>query len=187
MAGKKGGRGISPWFMYRRVLNSIQDGGGEQELEIDFQLGQGQAVEIAGSWLGVGEWNVTAIQAAIVTAALAISLHRRTGTLTDEMTPAASSDFTQSEVLQDLLLGFGGLNTAAAGGGFSQIVNGQPYINWRELLGEPLLVAANLTVRMTAPGAITGAITWNGVYAKLLYRYVRVTDADLVRAFIARQ
>lgn len=173
--------------MYRRVLNSIQDGGGDQELELDFQLGQGQAVEISGSWLGIGEWNVTATQAAIVTAVLGITLHRRTGTLTDELTPAVTSDFTQSEVLQDLVLGFGGLNTAAAGGGFGMIKNGQEFIDWQALLQQPLLVAANLTMRITAPGAITGAITWNGVYTKLLYRYVRVSDADLVRAFIARQ
>jgi len=178
---------LSPWFIYRRVIVSLQDGGSETDLELNFQLGQGQAVEIATSELGVGEWNVTSIQAATVTATVGLSLHRRTGTLTDELTPAAEGDFTQSEVLHNLLLGFGGQSTAAAGGAFGAIKNGPEIIDWQAILKEPLLVAANLTFRATPSAAITGAITWNGLYAKVLYRYVQVTAADLVKAFIARQ
>jgi len=178
---------LSPWFIYRRVLNSQQDGGAVQDLELDFQIGQGQAVEIATSELGVAEWNVTAIQAALVTAVLVMSLHRRTGTLTDELTPTPTSDFTQSEVLQNLTLGFGGSSTAAAGGSFGMIKNGQELIDWQAILKVPLLIAANLTFRMQPSAAITGAITWNGAYCKLLYRYVQVSPQDLVQAFIARQ
>ena len=181
------GQAISPWFMYRRVISTLQDGGTVTELEINFNLGQGQAIEIAASWLGVAAWNIAAIQAVTLTSGLELSLHRRTGTLTDETTPSVDGDFTQAEVLQDAFVGFGGASTAAAGGAFGQILMGQPFINWSDILGEPLLIAANLTMRADPGGAITGAITYNGIYTKLLYRYVRVTDAQLVRAFISRQ
>jgi len=184
---KAGRKPLSPWFMFRRVLNTVQDGGAEVDLELDFQLGQAQAIEIATSWLGLGEWNVTSGPAALVSTSLAWSLHRRTGTLTDEITPTQSAEFTQAEVLQDMLLVVAQSQTAAAGGGgFSQIT-GQPVINWVDALGEPLLVAANLTLRLTVGAAVTGAVTFNGAYSKLLYRYVQVSDTELARAFLARQ
>lgn len=168
-------------------MNSIQDGGTVTDLELDFQLGQSQAVEIATSWLGVGSWTLASTLGPLQNTSLGIELHRRVGTLTDETTPAVTSEFTQAETLQDMLLVVGAADTAAAGGAFGAIQQGQPKIDWRAALDEPLLVAANLTLR-TVPGvAISGAATWNGVFAKLLYRYVQVSDTELARAFLARQ
>jgi len=88
-------KAISPWFIYRRVAASAQDGGSEQDLEIDFQIGQGQAVEIAHSELGVAQLVVAGTGAALQNTSLMMSLHRRTGTLTDEVTPAADSSYIQ--------------------------------------------------------------------------------------------
>ena len=180
-------KAISPWFIFRRVAASAQDGGAEQDLEIDFQIGQGQAVEIAHSELGVAQLVLTSTGAALQNTSLMMSLHRRTGTLTDEVTPAPDSSYSQSEVLQGLFLTWGGNDPGAAGCSFGYSDQGQRQIDWRSLLGEPLLVAANLTLRITIGTAISGAATWNGMYTKLLYRYVTATPQDLVKAFIARQ
>jgi len=178
----------SPWFIYRRVMTTILDGGAVQTLELDFQLGQGLGVEIAGSWLTPGEYRISGTQDAIpIISSLQLSLHRRTGTLTNELTPAADSDFPQAEVLQGAQFGFVLVETAAAGGGGGFFKTGQDFIQWTELLGEPLLVVANLTLRAETSAAASGSQVWDGPAVVLLYRIIPVTDRDLARAFIARQ
>ncbi len=179
---------ISPWFMYRRAEGSINDGDTPTELEFDFNIGQEQAIEITSSWMGVTETSYTPAPAAVQIANLSVSLHRRTGTLQD-IGVAVDLDDTQSEVLQQAIFKFAAQNEAATRGGSAAafVVEGAPFINWQDLLKEPLLVAANVTARFDPLGGVTGLVNWQGVYVALLYRYVKVTPADLVRAFIARQ
>lgn len=177
---------ISPWFMYRRTAVSIQDGAAVQDLEFDFNLGQNQAIEVASSMMGIGQTVLSAATTAgPIIGQLAITLHRRTGTLTDVTTPSQDTDSPQDEVLQS----FGqmvGYSDEAGGQAVAMASTGRQFIDWKTMLGEHLLLVANVTMRVDPLAAITGTFTWNGIYTMLLYRYVTATAADLVRGFIAR-
>ena len=182
-------RARSPWFIYSRIAASLQDGGTVEELELDFNLGQNQAIEIAQSELGIGQVVVgITTTGGFESANLALSLHRRTGTLTDEITPAVDSDFPQSEILHRQTYTTTGFISAAAGGaGGATSKTGPDVIDWTSVLGLPLVVVGNLTFRADPLTAVTGAVTWNGMYVRLIYRYVTASADVIARGFIARQ
>jgi len=180
---------LSPWFIYRLVMASLNDGGAIEELEFDFNIGQGQAVEIATTELGCASLLSQVTEQAVATTSLHITLHRRTGTLSDELAPTTDSDFPQSEVLHNRQYNINTQDEAPLRGGsaISIVPDGPLVIPWTQWLGEPLLVVANLTLRADPGGAVAGSILYEGVYGKLLYRYVKPTNAQIATSFIARQ
>lgn len=179
-------RTLSPIFIGRRTVLSHQDGDADETAEIDFRLGQGQAIELFTTQLHVPDVvPVGTDSAAFQTGLLEVTLHRRVGTLVN-ISPAAAVDELQYEVLHHRSWRSTMAQVAAESTQYSQIIDGPAVVDHRDGKGNGLLLAGNMTLQVSDRGALTGSMTWNhpGVYFK--YRYVLPTDKELTQAFFGR-
>jgi len=176
---------LTPIFIFDRSIQTIADGGAVQEAEIDFQLGVGQAVELFASIAQTGLSDFDPSNTTLLDTSMIMTLHRRTGTLTDQ-TPAGPVDLSQGEVIHKIVYGVTNLETAAAGGAVSVYSRGPTTMKWPDLIGKPLLLAANLTIRYEISGAEGGTIGWDNPGFYLIYRYVVPTASELAQAFFGR-
>lgn len=177
---------LSPIFKAKRTILSHQDGDGDESLEMDFRLGQGQAIEVFQTVAYRGNVVIVGTDgAAFANFQLTSSLHRRVGTLVDP-NPAASIDELQYEIIHQVVY-----NTivaqVAAESTFAQHSQTGPTVQvYREIFGKPLLLGGNLTIQVTDGGGLTGSATWSHVGFDLWYRYVIPTAKELVDAFFGR-
>jgi len=154
-----------------------------ETVEVDFQLDHRQGILIhaveflMGQVLDVGATTIVPNQ-------VTMSLHAETGTL--ENTAAALVDAIQlnSEIIAEAVYQTVVLETAAAGGGVSNGWLSPNAWNYNQLLGQPLLLATNLTFSVIGTGTV---LTINGAAAHIFYQYVTLTDAELANQFILRR
>lgn len=179
-------KAISPIFVAQRSIISIQDGATPVQAEIDFRIGQGQAIEMFSSRAYVRETIVVGVDAATIqNATLILSLHRRTGTLFDLAT-ATAVDELQSEVMHVVEYSTVVVQVAAENTMVQHTVRGPEKQDYKQMFDKPLLLAGNLSVRADPTTSITGAMTWNEIGYSVWYRYVIATPAELATAFFAR-
>ncbi len=177
---------LSPIFIARRTLLSAQDGGADQQAELDWRLGQGQAVELFQSIAMIPQAVVSGVDnTSTQNASISLSLHRRTGTLTDPLA-AAGIDELQYEILHEVTLRTYVTQVAAESTGVAAILDGPKMIDYRAVLGKPVLLGGNLTVLVSNLTTIAGTITYNHPGFALFYRYVLPTAKELTDAFFGR-
>ncbi len=151
--------------------------------ELDFQLDHRQGVLIhaveflIGQFLDVGATSIIPSQGVL-------SLHAETGNLEDTSDAFTDGLVLNSEVIAEAVLQATVLETAAAGGGVSHVWLSPKEWNYNQLLGQPLLLATNLTFRVHSSAAV---LTVNGGAAHIFYQYVTLTDAELANQFILRR
>lgn len=154
-----------------------------ESVELDFQLDHRQGILIhaveflIGQFLDVGATSIVPTQANL-------SLHAETGNLENTALALVDATVLNSEVIAEALLQGIVLETAAAGGGVALEWLSPKEWNYNELLGQPLLLATNLTFRVEASGTV---LTVNGAAAHIFYQYVTLTDAELANQFILRR
>lgn len=151
--------------------------------ELDFQLDHRQGVLIhaveflVGQMIDVGAIVISPTQAYL-------SLHAETGNLEDAADALVDATVLNSEVIAEAVLQVTNLETATAGGAASIIWLSPNQWNFNQLLGQPLLLATNLTFRVRSSAAV---LTVNGAAAHIFYQYVTLTDAELANQFILRR
>lgn len=175
---------LSPLLIALRQDAAFTDGDAVEELEFDFNLGQGQGVEVMRSE-AVGILG-TFQPAANSISTLQMSLHRRVGTLTAPTTP---TDQLQAEIMHQV--NWVGVSMDATTEGMMGFIKiGDDVIHYKDIVpgnaGRGLIVVSNLTVRIALAASAATAI-WNGVGFRLWYRYVQLTTAEISEAFLARQ
>lgn len=154
-----------------------------ESVELDFQLDHRQGVLIhaveflIGQLIDVGATTIVPNQANL-------SLHAETGNLENTALALVDATVLNSEVIAEALIQTTILETAAAGGGVGYIWLSPKEWNYNQLLGQPLLLATNLTFRVEASGVV---LTVNGAAAHIFYQYVTLTDAELANQFILRR
>lgn len=154
-----------------------------ETVEVDFQLDHRQGVLIhavefvMGQAIDVGATSVVPTQAVL-------SLHAETGTLENAADALVDALQLNSEIIAEAVWQTTVLETAAAGGGVAQGWLSPNAWNYNQLLGQPLLLATNLTFRVFSSATV---LTINGAAAHIFYQYVTLTDAELANQFILRR
>ena len=154
-----------------------------ETVELDFQLDHRQGVLIhaveflIGQLLDVGATTIVPTQCGL-------SLHAETGNLENTADALVDASVLNSEVIAEAVIQATVLETAAAGGGVGYEWLSPKEWNYNELLGQPLLLATNLTFRVFSSAAV---LTVNGGAAHIFYQYVTLSDAELANQFILRR
>ena len=154
-----------------------------ETVELDFQLDHRQGVLIhaveflIGQFIDVGATVIAPTQGVL-------SLHAETGNLENTADALVDATVLNSEIIAEAVLQATVLETAAAGGGVSHEWLSPKEWNYNQLLGQPLLLATNLTFRVFSSAAV---LTINGGAAHIFYQYVTLTDAELANQFILRR
>ena len=154
-----------------------------ETVELDFQLDHRQGVLIhaveflIGQFIDVGGTTIIPTQGVL-------SLHAETGNLENTADALVDATVLNSEIIAEAVLQATVLETAAAGGGVSHEWLSPKEWNYNQLLGQPLLLATNLTFRVFTSAAV---LTINGGAAHIFYQYVTLTDAELANQFILRR
>lgn len=115
-----------------------------------------------------------------------LTLHRRTDTLEDA-TPVADVNLESSEIIAETV--FAGISQAEAatrgGSAGSLAPQGPVMFPYLSMLGQPLLVAGNLTFRSEV---LTHAGTTSSFcVCRLWYQHVQLTPTELLRSFLQRR
>lgn len=174
-------KALTPVRIARVTRQSFQNV--EETVEVDFQLDHRQGVLIHaiefffGGVEPTGQTVVNALQAYL-------SLHAETGTLENAADAVVDSVVLNSEVIAECVFTVIDLETATAGGGVGMAWLSPNQWNFNQLLGQPLLLATNLTFRGVTSNA---SLTVNGGGAHIFYQYVTLTDAELANQFILRR
>lgn len=149
-----------------------------EEQEIDFELGVQQGIEVY-EILTLPEVGLDAT-AAVANEAVEITAHVETGTLEDP-SPAADGVIQNSEIIHHCLVeGF----IEPANDVIAQLVVTNPKTSFLERMGQPLLVAQNITMRYQT-GVLMASLSFVETY--ITYRYVRLTEAELVNQLLQRR
>lgn len=151
--------------------------------ELDFQLDHRQGVLIHAVEFLIGQLIDVGVTTIIPTQA-GLSLHAETGNLENAADALVDAVVLNSEVIAEAVIQSVILETAAAGGGVGMEWLSPKEWNYNQLLGQPLLLATNLTFRVFSSAA---ALTVNGAAAHIFYQYVTLTDAELANQFILRR
>lgn len=174
-------KALTPVRIARVSRQSFQNT--QETVEVDFQLDHRQGILIhaveflMGQAIDVGATSVNPTQATL-------SLHAETGTLENAADALIDAIQLNSEIIAEAVWQTSVLETAAAGGGISQGWLGPNSWNYNALLGQPLLLATNLTFRGITSSSV---LTVNGAVAHIFYQYVTLTDSELANQFILRR
>lgn len=157
----------------------------EETSEVDFQLGLNQGVEIEAVEFGIGQAVVvptTGFNAHQVT----LSLHRETGALELAADGLLDNLELDSEIIAQAVLQILDQDEAATRGGSAASMAWLSPNSWkfRDIMGKPLLLAHNLTFRGITSAA---ALTINGAFASIYYRYVSLSATELAKLIISRR
>lgn len=159
----------------------------EETQEIDFSLGLRQGIELYAAEFAALEFISSPAGTAMEHEFGLMELHARIGALEGGLdafpaddTILNSSIIAQANIYSDLQ------DEAATRGGSAAAFSwlSERSWNYKALLGDPLLLATNLTFR-----AITKAATAviNGAQVSLWYRYVELSNAELAAQFSLRR
>lgn len=176
---------LSPIRIARARRASFQNT--EETFEIDFGLGLRQGLEIYAVHFGFSEAVIVPASGAEFSAQIYLSLHAEVGALEGAIDAFPTDDvILNSEILAEAVYQVQGLDDPATEfrAARSEIWVKPPHINFLEVAGQPLTVASNLTFRAVTSEAI---LTCNGGQATLFYRYVSLTNAELVEQFVLRR
>jgi len=175
-------RELSPMRVLRTRRTSFQNT--EETQEIDFQLGIRQAVQLFGAEFGIRE-AILVPTGAPLTAQAFMSLHVETGGLEGAIDEFPTDDtILNSEIIAETTLQITSGDTAQIEGAFSHIWLQPLAWNYLQIMGEPILIAQNVTFRgVTSESPLTVL----GAQLTLFYKYVELTDNELGKLFALRR
>ncbi|KKL82629.1 hypothetical protein LCGC14_1982820 [marine sediment metagenome] len=177
-------KALSPIRIARFNLENV-DAPGTENLGIDFQLGIRQGIRLYRAEFGIGEMAFVDAAAAAQRCVCLMSLHAETGNLEDLF--PTDTGLINSEVVASAIIQGQMHDSAAAGGMVDYVWLKEGTINYREVLGEPLLLAQNLTFRVTAEELVSATLQVLDAHVQLWYDYVELTPAELASQFILRR
>ena len=155
----------------------------EESSEVDFQLAHRQGVLIHAVEFGMG--SATYVPASDNDQDYAyLSLHAETGELENAADQFGDSLVLNSEIIAEAVLWVSGATTAGEETGIKKGWLTPIAWNYNELLGDPLLLATNLTFRGITTNSV---LTVGGAFARIFYQYVELSQAELANQFILRR
>ncbi len=175
-------RSLSPIRVLRSRRTSFQNT--EEITEIDFALGHEQGVQLYAVEFGYREVILVPTTSPL-TAQAHMSLHIETGGLEGAIDAFPADDtILNSEIIAETTIQVTSGDTAQVEGTFSHIHLQPLSWNYLELIGEPILIAQNPTYRVVTSES---PLTVNGGQLTIFYRYVELTDKELVEQFALRR
>lgn len=150
--------------------------------ELDFALGVDEGVEIYSARL-VMEEAIDTPDGVFDTDWAFASLHVETGGLERDLDDEQDENILNSEVIAQACIQKQA-STLAGGDMSSYVWVAPPVWDYLAILGQPLLVASNLTARFLTKDA---NFVMNGVEWVIFYRYVKLTQQELAGLFIQRR
>lgn len=175
-------KALSPIRILRARRTSFQ--ATEETQEIDFQLGLQQGVQLYAVEFGIREAVVVPTTSPI-TAQAHLSLHVEIGALEGAIDEFPTDNvILNSEIVAETTLQITAGDTAQVEGTFSHIWTQPLAWNYLQLMGEPLLLAQNVTFRGITSES---ALTVNGAQVTILYRYVELSKSELGEQFTLRR
>lgn len=173
---------LSPMRVLRARRDSNQDTA--ETMEIDFNLGIEQGVELFSATFSVAQ-AIAVPGAAPLHLQEYMSLHVETGALEGGIqTFPADELILNSEIIAEAVLQIITGDTAQVEGVHTMEWLSPNHWNFLAMLGKPLLLAQNLTFRSDTSAS---TLTVNGPQLTLWYRYVKLTQAELVDLFTLRR
>jgi len=173
---------LSPIRVARVRRTTFQDT--EETFEVDFQLALNQGIAIYSIHFGLRE-AITVPTTAPLHGQIFQSLHVETGALEGDIDSFPTDDvILDSEIIAQAVLQISSGDTAQIEGAFESTWLTPIMFNYKDITGEPLIVAQNLTYRgVTSESTLTAL----GAQATIWYKYVKLTDAELGRLFAVRR
>jgi len=175
---------LSPIRIARARRTSVVNAA--ETMEIGFNLALLEGIEIYACECAVLELIDTAASA-FDTNWMTTSLHAETGALEGALDSfPADNTILNSEIIAEATLEIITQDEAATRGGSAATLawTGPNQWNFVQLIGKPLLLASNITMRAITKGAATVA---NGLQWTIYYRYVRLTKSEAGDLFILRR
>lgn len=176
---------LTPFRIARAHNASVAAGVTEtQEIDFEFALSQGALLYVAEfALLNV----VIATMADNDDETAAMSLHAETGALEDTLDGVTDEVRLDSEVIGEAAYHVAGSDDfGGAGVGAAKSMaawTGERRWDYHAMLGQPLLIAQNLTFRVDA----TAGLTVNGATVRIFYKYVRLSRSELAQQFLLRR
>lgn len=175
---------LSPIRIARARRTSVTNAA--ETMEIDFNMALLEGIEVYAAECAVLELVDTAA-VTIDTNWMTTSLHAETGALEGALDSfPADNTILNSEIIAEATLEIITQDEAATRGGSSAALAwvGPNQWNFVQLIGRPLLLATNLTMRGVTKGAATVA---NGLQWTIYYRYVRLSKSEASDLFLLRR
>lgn len=145
--------------------------------ELNFALSRNEGIELYSVEFAYNKVTVLGGDPAVL-AEGSFSMHIETGALEGGIQSfPTDTHILNSEIVAEAILATIGYDNAVQGSYSPAWWTGQSSWDFFQKMGKPFLIAQNLTFRVIVPSAMT--IT--GAQATLLYRYVKLTDAELGR------
>lgn len=181
---------LSPIYRARSFDVSLQSDNTET-LDFSFRLGLGEGIQLYQSAFTVGK-DISLLAESTVdnwrAAYLAMSLHRRMGTLVDPF-PDTGVATLQSEVLHDVTIHYEQMYYQGLEGGptrgWDTSITGSLTQNYVQILGAPLILAGDMSIQMTA-STVNGTMTFNGAGCSIFFRYVKLSPKEMQYAYFGR-
>jgi hypothetical protein len=170
----------SAWRNVIAMLAAVT-GGTPETVAIDFGLGFGEGIEIASGKFGL-RLASNVLTTARVQAHAELSLHVETGSLEDPLGPSDSFELNSEVIAAAILLVDSDDNALSELSTYTWTPG--PEFNFVQELGEPLLLAQNPTFRVDA---LTSNTSVSAGHVRFWYRYVSLSDQELLRLFALRR
>lgn len=157
-----------------------------ETMEIDFNLALLEGIEIYACELAALEF-IDAAGTGFDINWVTSSLHAETGALEGAIDAFPADNFIlNSEIIAEATFEIINQDEAATRGGSAAAMqwSGPNQWNFIQLIGKPLLLATNLTMRAISKSAGMSA---NGLQWTIYYRYVRLTKSEAGDLFILRR
>lgn len=170
----------SSWRSAIAMRGSVA-GGTPESQEMNFAMGFGEGIEIAYLEFGARLVAITLTTSRIQEHA-EFSLHAETGSLEDPLGPNDGVELN-SEVIASAIL-MVEANDSALGELSNYTWMTGPRFDYLQMLGAPMLLASNPTFRVDALSSLTNV---SAAFVRMWYRYVELTDNELLRLFALRR
>lgn len=174
-------RSLTPVRIARASRQSVQSSA--EETELDFQLALKQGLLIHAVEFSIGDARFVAAADDDEEDAF-MSLHAETDELEDSYDEFGDGLVLNSEVFAETALHVSSSSTSGEQTGPKYTWFGPISWRFRELLGEPLLLASNVTFRVVTTA---NSFTVNSAVARIFYQYVELTEQELARQFLLKR
>ncbi len=175
---------LSPIRICRARRTSVTNAA--ETMEIDFNMALLEGIEIYAAECAALE-VVDTVATAFDTNWVTTSLHAETGALEGALDAFPADNFIlNSEIIAEATIEILTQAEAATRGGSAAALTwvGPNQWNFVQLIGKPLLLATNITMRAITKGAATVA---NGLQWTIYYRYVRLSKSEASDLFLLRR
>jgi hypothetical protein len=156
-----------------------------EEIELDFELSLRQGYLLHAIEMAFGEITHDA-SSSLLSGVVSVSVHAETGTLETSIDAAVDGQILNSEIIAETSIQSVIQIEAATRGGSARSMTwlGPNRWNYKDMIGDPLLLATNLTVRFVTDASTLDAANTTVTF---FYQYAELTREELAGQFLLRR